>query len=300
LGISENSARFLLYEKKHGVSYSRTAMIGRQELFLSELQLKQNLHRFGDKILDSELPSLLSHEYRYAERFFERLGADTVHSYDNSSFENATHVHDFNTPIPESSKRKYTAIVDGGCLEHVFNIPMAMKNCMEMLEVGGSFLGLMPANNFFGHGFYQFSPELIFRIFSPENGFRMTHLFATEEFKRPKWYAVRDPDAIHERVVLRNRFPVYLFVSAKKVEERPIFEKSPQQSDYVARWNQEEQGGAKPQQMKDRIAGWLRSKVSTSMYVELIKWHQRFQYGFQKKFFQRFDPLRDQAYPFKY
>ena len=76
-----------------------------------------------------------------------------------------------NIPISDSSKDKYTVVIDGGSLEHVFNFPIAIKNCMEMLQVGGYFISLAPANNMLGHGFYQFSPELFYRIFSKENGF---------------------------------------------------------------------------------------------------------------------------------
>jgi hypothetical protein len=33
-----------------------------------------------------------------------------------------------------------------------------------------------PANNQMGHGFYQFSPELFFRVFSQENGYLLRAL----------------------------------------------------------------------------------------------------------------------------
>src|SRR5438477_418150 len=79
--------------------------------------------------------------------------------------------HDMNEPIPDKFKETYTAVLDGGSLEHVFNFPVAIKNCMEMVKVGGHYLAITPANNFFGHGFYQFSPELYFTVLSKENGF---------------------------------------------------------------------------------------------------------------------------------
>ena len=40
-----------------------------------------------------------------------------------------------------------------------------------MLTVGGSIFVNTPANNMMGHGFYQFSPELMYRIFAEANGF---------------------------------------------------------------------------------------------------------------------------------
>ena len=77
-----------------------------------------------------------------------------------------------NLPIGDDLKRKFSVVIDGGTLEHVFNFPVAIKNCMQMLDVGGHFFVHTMANNFMGHGFYQFSPELFYRVFSPENGFR--------------------------------------------------------------------------------------------------------------------------------
>ena len=58
-------------------------------------------------------------------------------------------------------------MIDSGSLEHVFNISQALRNCLEMVESGGHFISIGPANNAMGHGFYQFSPELYFRILSP-------------------------------------------------------------------------------------------------------------------------------------
>ncbi|WP_051358088.1 hypothetical protein [Rubidibacter lacunae] len=99
------------------------------------------------------------------------LGAESIDSFDYSGYEGATCEHDFNQPISEDYHARYTVAIDGGTLEHVFNFPVAIANCMRMVEVGGHYLGLTPSNNLMGHGFYQFSPELYFRVLSPENGF---------------------------------------------------------------------------------------------------------------------------------
>ena len=53
----------------------------------------------------------------------------------------------------------------------IFNFPVAIRNLMRMAKVGGQVFLTTPANNFCGHGFYQFSPELAYRIFALENGF---------------------------------------------------------------------------------------------------------------------------------
>ena len=108
----------------------------------------------------------------YAEEFLKRLGAKETISIDASAYEGASLVHDMNLPIGDDLKRRFSVVIDGGTLEHVFNFPVAIKNCMQMVDVGGHFFVHTMANNFMGHGFYQFSPELFYRVFSPENGFR--------------------------------------------------------------------------------------------------------------------------------
>jgi 2-polyprenyl-3-methyl-5-hydroxy-6-metoxy-1,4-benzoquinol methylase len=57
-------------------------------------------------------------------------------------------------------------VFDGGTLEHIFDYPTAIKNCMKMVKPGGHLLLTTPANNWFGHGFYQFSPELFYSFVS--------------------------------------------------------------------------------------------------------------------------------------
>src|SRR5258708_26915369 len=107
-----------------------------------------------------------------------------------------------------------------------------------MVKLGGHYLGITPANNFFGHGFYQFSPELHFNIFSEQNGFEVVNMVAYEQKRNPKWYAVRGPLEVGGRVTLCNATPVFLLVLAKRIARKQIFETMPQQSDYVAIWRE--------------------------------------------------------------
>ena len=97
-----------------------------------------------------------------------------------------------NKEVPPSLKGQYSMVLDGGTLEHVFNFPVAIKNCMEMLRVGGHYIGITPTNNFMGHGFYQFSPELYCSIFTRENGFELVSVVAFEDTARAAWYSCAD------------------------------------------------------------------------------------------------------------
>jgi len=148
-----------------------------------------------------------------------------------------------NDPIPPELKGRYSLVVDGGTLEHVFNVPQAFRNCMEMLQVGGFFVSSGPCNNQMGHGFWQFSPELPYRIFCPINGFETVAVFVQEasvnfwkEGNGP-FYLVRDPAELGARVELRNSRPTFLHVIARKTADQAVFSTAPQQSDYRAVWD---------------------------------------------------------------
>lgn len=236
MGVTKNDSTLLFYGKTQGVSYKKTLMLGRLNLFATKKDIQQNIDKFHSNeknIADVDFPD------EYAEPLFKILGADTVDSMDVSDFEKATLLHDMNKPIGNELKNRFTCVVDGGTLEHVFNFPVAIKNCMEMLEVGGHYIGFAPTNNEMGHGFYQFSPELWYRVLSAENGFEMKAMFITLKHNdgRFNWYEVADPAKVNGRVTLVNNHPLFILLIAKKVAEKEIFARTPQQVDYVDQWD---------------------------------------------------------------
>ncbi|HHL34951.1 MAG TPA: hypothetical protein ENJ30_11355 [Desulfobulbaceae bacterium] len=236
MGFDTNGVKFLLTARASGVRFERSAMIGRQRMHLFADTLDVLLKHFGFEDSKDQAQKVLSEDNRFAEPFLRLLGATEIASFDASDYESATCIHDMNEAIPEHYKGKYSVVIDGGTLEHVFNFPVALKNCMEMIEVGGYYLGMTPANNFMGHGFYQFSPELYFRAFSPSNGFITEQIFIHEDTPDAQWVKLPDPEVLGKRVQMVNSKPAYLLVQARKTSEVNIFEKVPQQSDYSATW----------------------------------------------------------------
>ena len=113
---------------------------------------------------------------------------------------------------------------------------------MEMVKVGGHFIQITVANDFIGHGFYQFSPELIYRVFSAENGFKVEAVALHEMLAGGKWYRMQDPATLGHRVELTTRGPSYLLTLAAKTADAPIFAAWPQQSDYVTMWGSAPKG----------------------------------------------------------
>jgi SAM-dependent methyltransferase len=219
-------------------------MIGRQGMHLDAEALRSNLSAFGYHADQAEALRILREDGGYAEAFFKLLGAAEVRSFDASSYEHATDVHDFNLPVDESLKNRFDLVIDGGSLEHVFNFPVALRNCMEMVKVGGHFIAITPTNNFSGHGFYQFSPELFFRVFTADNGFETLRVMLFEDAPHTNWFEVADSDTIRTRVYFINGSPTYLAVIARRVASVCILTKAPQQSHYATMWSGAKAGAA--------------------------------------------------------
>lgn len=223
--------------KRLGVVYDRSITLGRQDLLLSSAEIQSLLNRAGIMCDEMEARRILTAERQFGEPLFRLMGAQVIDSMDCSSFEGATICHDLNRPLPDALKAKYTMVIDGGTLEHVFEFPNAVKCCMEMVEPGGHLLAITPSNNLMGHGFYQISPETYFRAFSKENGFVIEHMYLNLAFSRGDWLEVSDPAKVGQRVGLIDFRPTNVFVLARRFNTLPIFSSSPYQSDYSAEWN---------------------------------------------------------------
>lgn len=215
-------------------------MIGHQSLFLHPSELR--------RIRKVCAGALVNYKWgEYADRFLrECLGAQEIHALDYSSFEGADIVHDLNLPIPDSLKARFDVVIEAGTLEHVFNFPVAIANLMQLTKVGGAIIGSTVANNLCGHGFYQFSPELIFRVFTLQNGFELAHVNVAEahypgvELTRLSTaFKVIDPAQVGDRVGVISRWPLMMFFQAQRTTEAMIFAKPPLQSDYAAAWDAE-------------------------------------------------------------
>jgi hypothetical protein len=224
MGIDEDCVQFLAACKRDGVNFASTLTLGHQDLMISRSQAE----RLG---LSSGMET-----DRYADGFLRSLGAERVEAVDASSFEGASIVHDLNEPIRRGEFGGYTAVIDAGTLEHIFNVPTALKSILSVVEVGGHFISISPTNNWAGHGFFQFSPELWFRVLSPQNGYRVKRMLLREVHPRGPWYEVTDPAEVGARAEFRSRHPTRLFICASREADAHVLQESPQQSDYAAQW----------------------------------------------------------------
>ena len=236
MGLNNRIIRLLDHARTSGVDFDATAMIGRQQVHLSKSDFCKVAADCNLSDIEHLADELFGPADRYAEPLLKAFGAQSIDSVDASDYEDANVVTDLNEPIDTSLHKQYSCVIDGGSLEHVFNFPNAIKNCMQMTRVGGHFISVNGTNNFSGHGFYQFSPELMYRVLSPENGFEVCDMFIWERHEGSQIYQVADPAKVRSRVMPLNHRPTFLLVVAKRTAEAEIFSQTPQQSDYSVDW----------------------------------------------------------------
>lgn len=211
MGIDIHGLNFIKYASRKKL-FGRVATIGRQGMMV---------------------PSLYPESGPFCEEFFKKhFDALLVDSYDYSAYEGATHIIDMNKPIvPE---RHYDTIIDCGCTEHIYNAPQGLMNISLLCDDGGQIIHVLPANNFCGHGFWQFSPELFFSLYSTANGYRETEVFLADLTNRTAWFEVKKPEN-GRRAEVVSRSPLY--VMCRTVKTPDFSHENVQQSDYVDVWN---------------------------------------------------------------
>lgn len=277
MGLDFNSVRFLMWARNLGVSFERTMTLGHQGFSCPPAQFKRAVKDFGLPGTPEEIRRCFSHVPMgplFADEFLRFLGAKETASVDHSAFEAATLLHDLNERFPESLRGRYDLVLDGGTLEHIFDYPAALRNCLELIRVGGHFITITPASGQMGHGFYQFSPELFFRVFSPDNGFALRKIILFDGSKTESaFYEVKDPAVTGQRSELSTTKPILLMVLAQKTAELPVFAKPPQQSDYVAVWEKHQKTNAagNPSPLSDRFYQ-LRVKLNPFWPSWLRRW----------------------------
>jgi SAM-dependent methyltransferase len=280
-----------------GVDFSSTLTLGHLELNILPHEAKQFRAVSNARIGEGKDVEESLRWGAYADGFLKHfLGARTIHSVDYSTFEGADIVHDMNLPTPTEMDDRFDVVIDGGTLEHVYNIPVAWENCMRSLKVGGRLFLFTTANNYCGHGFYQFSPELFFRLFTEVNGFKVEKLHLVEYVIRrgfsmsPTCYQVTDPAALKSRAMLCTKSRVLCFVQARKIATKKM--SFPLQSDYVQKWS----GESVPQATRPINTMLRRAHAALPLHLRVLslEYYQRlYTWRFRNRRFYRRIPYLD-------
>jgi hypothetical protein len=243
MGLAYNDVRCLM-EWRGGGSGGKVVTLGRLALNLHPRDislLRESLAR------DAQAVAWLD-RYRWAEfaddMFRDALKFEGVTSIDFSPYEGASVVQDIGAKLRPDLIGQFDLAVDGGTLEHVFNYPVAVGNLMRLVRLGGAVYTQNPCNGLAGHGFYQFSPELLYRVFSEQNGFEIQFVrvaivrnLSFEKTVNQPVYEVIDPAKYRGRVSLTSKDPAILMSLAVKRSNVEPFAEPVLQSDYLEKWS---------------------------------------------------------------
>jgi hypothetical protein len=248
MGLTYNDVRCLMEWRGDGTG-GKIVTLGRLALSLHPRDISLLRQRFAR----DERALVWLDRYRWAEfaedLFREALKFDSVISIDFSSYEGASVVQDIGAELRPDLIGQFDLAVDGGTLEHVFNYPVAVGNLMRLVRLGGAVYTQNPCNGLAGHGFYQFSPELLYRVFSEQNGFEIRFVrvaigrsLSIETTTNQPVYDVIDPAKYRGRVSLTSKDPAVLMSLAVKRSNVEPFVEPVLQSDYLEKWS----GAASP------------------------------------------------------
>jgi SAM-dependent methyltransferase len=308
MGLAFSTVNFLLDAYERRVNFKNTLTLGRTQLYL----LPHEIRKVG-RLAQRELsrPALQTKFGGWADAFLKSLLCiETLEALDYSPYQGASIIHDMNLPIAPELEGRFDAVIDAGTIEHIFNFPVAIANCMKLVRPGGRLFIITTANNHCGHGFYQFSPEIFFRLFKNRNGFSLERLLLVnhpfpglELSSKQRSYTVQDPDEMRYRVGLVTASPVLLFLEAQRRSIEEILATAPQQSDYIVLWesqNKEKIGDPLPHQFVERLRKlfyaipehWMPRPLKklamliAGLYQRLILYSLR-----NRKFYRRVQPL---------
>jgi SAM-dependent methyltransferase len=134
----------------------RVLALGVPEIGATVDQLKG---MFGPEIQEASYQGLMG-----------QLGFAEIVSLDVSKYEGCEIVQDLNVPL-KVRPGQFDLVIDNGTIEHCFNVGQAFFNAKKLCAKGGVIFHNNPAN-WFGHGFWNFSPCVYFDFYAA-NGFEV-------------------------------------------------------------------------------------------------------------------------------
>lgn len=281
MGIDAHGIRFLEYALRANGPLKSTLTIGRQGLDVSGRELRGYL---GMTKLQ-ELPVS-----RYVDDLLvKEFGASSVASLDASGYEGASYVWDLNLDL-KADFPQFDTVIDAGTLEHVFDVRTSFGNIARACKIGGQILHILPANNFVGHGFYQFSPEFFFSLYSEARGFADTEVYLADLARINAWWKVMPPTGTARSTAMSSH-ETYTLVRTRKIaesaESRPV-----QQSDYVSSWAECDDGTASPAtpyqgsfvgKLSDKLPGPTQAMILSQVSERITQAKRRFSSGMHSR-----------------
>ena len=218
MGFLPSHLRMLIRAHRRHAFRGPVCTLGNQETWASYADLEDLFHaadypyqkvdrvyRHTSKMF-AEQPVLrdLARDFVHAKVFFQMLGIDEYVDVDAFEFDKPALIFDLNHTIPGSLADSFRLVIDGGTVEHIFDVRQVLTNIVRLLQVGGHVVHM--ASFEMDHGFYALSPCLFFDFYGA-NGFSDFTCFVLQF------------DYEHILTSYRERVPCFEYHYGMQVEE---------------------------------------------------------------------------------
>lgn len=182
MGLLPSSIRLMiLFHQKYSFKGS-VLSLGNQEIWATYTDLKSYFDTLSVPITEPKEIALhsskmfkqnsalskISERFVHARVFFEMMGIHEYFDMDKFESDSPYYLQDLNYPVPTKLHNTFSLILDGGTVEHIFDIRQVMENIVNMTKPDGCVVHISSFN--IDHGFYAISPCFFFDFYSM-NGF---------------------------------------------------------------------------------------------------------------------------------
>jgi hypothetical protein len=120
---------------------------------------------------------------------------------------------DLSVPLAKEHRGAYRSLLNGGTLEHIFDVRQAMENIHDAVTVGGLMIHTTPMT-WFDHGFYNFNP-VFFHQTAEANKYEIVaegYYFCTGTYPGQEQPFV-SLNGVDEKIAFTGKTPAELFGS---------------------------------------------------------------------------------------
>jgi len=211
MGFNKVMTKYFHAKRSEFIYSGSVVTLGRQDIGVNY----RDIDEIGFKVQPSDIvPSDIE--------YLKLLGFLSVDSIEYSLMDGATIAQDLNEPLKMELYNRFDWIIDGGTLEHCFDVKEYMSSMIKLLKPGGHILHINPSAGSCNHGLFNFQPTFYFSFYGA-NGFEDLNCDLLEMYVAPK--KIFTDKNVRARVIpvqnynnfaFNSSFPTYNMFHARK------------------------------------------------------------------------------------